>query len=279
MNISIVIPCYNEEANLAACLESIALQTIKPVEVIVVDNGSTDASAAVAASFPFVTLLNEARQGVVYARNRGFDAASGDIVGRIDADTLLDTDWVERALQIFLGGSVDAVSGSVDYYDMTLPKVAGQIDLLFRRWLAKRLAKEQFLYGANMALRRTAWIKVRSQVCALAGIHEDFDLALHLQDAGHNVIFDERLHASVALRILDSGFVAFWRYCLISPATYAFHGKRLRIYMYPVIGTALGFYWFLILNHKLRNPRDGSVSFKNLIVDAGPRVNPATYVD
>src|SRR5688572_27451257 len=88
-SVSIVIPAYNEEGQLALCLEAIARQTVKPVEVIVVDNNSTDGTVEVAGRYPFVTVLHEWRQGVVHARDCGFDAAKGDIIGRIDAETVM----------------------------------------------------------------------------------------------------------------------------------------------------------------------------------------------
>jgi glycosyltransferase involved in cell wall biosynthesis len=88
-NISIVIPVYNEAERIAACLESIAAQTVTPLEVIVVDNNSTDATVSIARSFPFVRVITAKCQGVIHARNRGFNAARGEIIGRIDADTRL----------------------------------------------------------------------------------------------------------------------------------------------------------------------------------------------
>src|SRR5688572_3020117 len=93
--VSIVIPAYNEENHLRLCLEAVARQTVKPLEVIVVDNNSTDATAAIARSFPFVTLLSEKRQGPQPARDRGYNAAHGEIIGRLDADSIVALDWVE----------------------------------------------------------------------------------------------------------------------------------------------------------------------------------------
>src|SRR4051812_24373156 len=110
MKTSIVIPVYNEAERLAACLRSIANQAVTPDEVIVVNNNSNDGTAAIARSFDFVRLLSEPRQGVVHARNRGFNAAHGDIIGRIDADTLLPRNWVSQVQSIFNDPTVDAVS-------------------------------------------------------------------------------------------------------------------------------------------------------------------------
>src|ERR1019366_8076903 len=89
MRVSLVIPAYNEKHHIKACLDHIASQRVVPYEVIVVDNASTDKTAAIARSYDFVTLITEKRQGVVFARDTGFNLARGDIIGRIDADTLL----------------------------------------------------------------------------------------------------------------------------------------------------------------------------------------------
>jgi glycosyltransferase involved in cell wall biosynthesis len=72
MKISIIIPVYNEAESLNACLDAIANQTIKPYEVIVVDNNSLDDTRLVAKAYDFVTLISETKQGVVHARSTGF---------------------------------------------------------------------------------------------------------------------------------------------------------------------------------------------------------------
>src|SRR5260221_7568754 len=93
LRISIIIPAYNEEGHLPACLDAIAAQTLKPDEVIVVDNNSTDKTVEIAKKYPFVKLLNEKRQGLRYTRNTGLDAATGDVIGRIDTDSILSPKW------------------------------------------------------------------------------------------------------------------------------------------------------------------------------------------
>src|SRR5687767_9222428 len=109
MKVSIVIPVYNEADRLAACLQAISRQKVMPLEVIVVDNNSTDKTRTVALSFPFVKLVAEKRQGVVYARDTGFNLAEGDIIGRIDADTILPPAWTDQVINIFNDLKISAV--------------------------------------------------------------------------------------------------------------------------------------------------------------------------
>src|SRR6266446_10756886 len=96
LTLTIVIPVFNEQDHLAACLRAIGVQTIRPDEVIVVDNNSTDDSAEIAQQFPFVRLVREKQQGVLFAKNKGFKSAKSDIIGRIDADTILPQRWVQH---------------------------------------------------------------------------------------------------------------------------------------------------------------------------------------
>lgn len=278
--VSIVIPVYNEALSLVACLEAIAEQTVTPLEVIVVDNNSTDASRSVAESFPFVRLLSETKQGVVHARSRGFNAARGTIIGRIDADTIIDPDWVENVEKIFADPAVDAVSGSVSYYDVSAPKLAERFDIFFRQRLANRLGDEVFLYGANMAIRRSVWRRVRMSLCQAGGLHEDFDLAIHAEELGANVTFNRELRANVSLRRFESGLREFWHYACLSPRTYARHGRTSQRYMYPIITIVMLTYWFIWLNHQVYNPETGTLSLRRVFgVTPEVRVNPATFVD
>jgi glycosyltransferase involved in cell wall biosynthesis len=174
MKISIVIPVYNEAEQLGACLEAIARQAVAPHEVLVVDNNSTDATVAVAERYPFARVLREPRQGVVYARDRGFDAARGDIIGRIDADTRLPSGWVAQLQTIFADDSISAVSGPPHYYDFALSGVADAIDWRLRARLSRKLVDCNFLWGANMAVRRTAWQQVRPRLCHCQQSHDDY---------------------------------------------------------------------------------------------------------
>lgn len=280
MTVSIVIPVYNEGKHLAACLRAIAVQTITPTEVIVVDNNSTDNSFKIAESFPFVTLLRESRQGVVYARRRGFNAAHGDIIGRIDADTVVDSEWVATLVQLFTAESIDAVSGAVTYHDLPWRRFLGWLDLSFRQWIANGMGREVFLYGSNMAVRRSAWYRVRSSVCQHGGLHEDFDLAIHLAAQGALVVFRPQLQAAVSLRRFNISFVDYWQYVWLSPQTYRQHGLHSQRRMYPVVALVVASYFVIRLLYRSYDPATGRLSLMTALnEDRILRVNPATFVD
>jgi glycosyltransferase involved in cell wall biosynthesis len=281
MNVSIVIPVYNEAACLDACLRAIAVQTVTPTEVIVVDNNSSDGTVSVAERFPFVTVLHERRQGVVHARNRGFNAVRRGIIGRIDADTIIAPDWVAQLQAIFADTSISAVSGAITYHDLPWQAQVGRIELHFRQRIAKGMGDEVFLQGANMAIRRSAWRKTRSSVCDNAGLHEDFDLAIHARQANLKVVFDKNLQAMLSLRRFDSTMLDFWQYAWLSPKTYARHGLSSQRHMYSVIWLVLCVYWPIKLIYRGYDPIAERMSLTKFLTSTAPtgRVNPATFVD
>lgn len=91
--VSAVVPVHNGERFLAAALDSVLFQDYEPLEVIVVDDGSTDRSAEVASSRP-VRLLRQENAGMAAARNAGIAHASGELVAFIDADD----EWLPEAV-------------------------------------------------------------------------------------------------------------------------------------------------------------------------------------
>lgn len=279
LNVSIVIPAYNEEGQLALCLDAIARQTVKPFEVIVVDNNSTDNTVAIAKKYPFVTVLRERRQGVVHARNAGFNAARGDIIGRIDAETVMRPDWVERVQRIFMRSDVDAVSGSIGFTDVPFERFFARVELFCRRYLARNLSRlgELFLYGGNMALRREVWQDIRGKLCDNREFHEDQDLAAHFAYTPYKLTFDEKLRVRVSARRVDSPPKSYYSYVMANSRTYAAHGLRGRFYMYPIEVAVIIFYLPLRLLYRAHDPATGKLSFRRMLQpDTSPRISPVS---
>ena len=122
MKISFVIPAYNEEAYIGKCLESILRETkcgLCDYEVIVVNNASTDKTREEAAKFPGVKIVEEKNKGLTRARQAGLNAAKGDILVYIDADTLAHKEWFEVLNREFsLDPELICFSGPYRYYGL-----------------------------------------------------------------------------------------------------------------------------------------------------------------
>jgi glycosyltransferase involved in cell wall biosynthesis len=93
--ISVVIPAYNAAGTLERCLAAVQAQDDDQFEVIVVDDGSTDATAAICAQFGVIHLQNAQRVGPAISRNRGADASTGGILAFTDADCVPPPDWLQ----------------------------------------------------------------------------------------------------------------------------------------------------------------------------------------
>jgi glycosyltransferase involved in cell wall biosynthesis len=225
VRVSIVIPAYNEEFHLRSCLQAIADQTVQPYEVIVVDNNSSDDTAAVAASYPFVKVVSETRQGRVFARSAGFDAASGDIIGRIDADIMLPATWVEHVQNFYAnpGHQQTAWSGSGYFYNVRLPRLVSFAYGLMAFRFNKLLIGHYTLWGSNMALTRQQWQAVREDVCPRNDIHEDLDLAMHLNRRGYQITYDTTLKTSAEMRRVNNDRHELWHYLQWWPRTLRVH--------------------------------------------------------
>ncbi|WP_293786537.1 glycosyltransferase family 2 protein [uncultured Aeromicrobium sp.] len=182
-SVSVVIPVRDDAAALAVCLERLARQTVRPVEIVVVDNASSDDSARVARGGG-ARVLTELRVGIPAAAARGYDAATGDLIVRCDADTVPGRRWIERlTAPLASDPALDAVTGIGRFHD--LPRgcrhVAAAV-YLGAYYAATHLALgHTSLWGSNMALRRSSWRRVRDAVHrADAEIHDDLDLAFAL---------------------------------------------------------------------------------------------------
>jgi glycosyltransferase involved in cell wall biosynthesis len=228
--ISVVVPVYDEEHFVRACLDAVLAQREPVHEVIVVDNGSGDATLRILREYAGrVTLLHEPRRGVQHARNRGLDAASGDVIGRIDADTRLVPDWSRAVRETFADPAVQAATGPVGYYDTALSGLIDGGDALFRRvWSSGPV---DWLLGANMAIRATAWRRARPSLCTDPGMHEDIDLGIHLHAEGSLTVLAAGMRAGTSARRIMNRFGDYREYVLMTERTYRRHGGRSRSYV------------------------------------------------
>src|SRR3954468_22368980 len=99
-SVSVVIPVKDDADQLRTCLAALAAQTVRPREIIVVDNGSSDESAEIAWDAG-ARVITERTPGIAAAASTGYDSASGDIIGRLDADSLPGPTWVADLARAF----------------------------------------------------------------------------------------------------------------------------------------------------------------------------------
>ena len=246
LTLCIIIPAYNEEIHIKRCLDAIVAQTVIPDEVIVVDNNSSDKTAEIAKSYKFVTVIHEKEQGIVYARNAGFNRATADFICRIDADTVLPPNWLEYITRYYSHPTNEksALTGRAYFTNVVFPPPAFWefIDDIFVFHINKFIAGHYILWGSNMALPRRLWEEVRDDVCIDNGIHEDLDLAMHLHEKGVRITYRPKLIVGVEMKRVFDNWTAVYGNLMLWPRTFRKHHKKRW-----VVG-AVGAYFLLFMS-------------------------------
>lgn len=226
MKISVVIPAFNEAQKLAACLDALMAQTVLPHEILVVDNNSADGTAAVAATYDSVRVLSEKQQGRVFARNAGFDAATGDIIARIDADSVVPPDWLAWIAHFYEQPNHKqlALTGGARFYNMRLNRFVSwaYAFLVFR--FNVLLMGSPTLWGSNMAITKAQWHAVKDEICLRNDIHEDLDISIHLRQIGTQISYDSSKRVRVEMRRIHTDRQSLWPYLQMWPRTLRTHG-------------------------------------------------------
>lgn len=119
MKLSIVIPAYNEEKNIDECLECVQkeIHGSTDIEVIVVNNASTDSTRERVLAHPGVILVDEPQKGIVHARAAGYAKSTGALIANIDADSRMPEGWIQYVRHAFWDTDLMALSGPYIYYD------------------------------------------------------------------------------------------------------------------------------------------------------------------
>lgn len=255
------------------------------LEIIVVDNNCTDATVDVVRRAQErcakITLVEEAKPGVAHARNAGFDAAAGDILGRVDADTRVRPNWARVVCDYFGRGDteeVGAISGLNNSYDSPYRSL--------KRWYVEKQVQRGIfggerpyrnLHGANMAIRRTAWERVREDVSVAPDIHEDLDLALCLGAAEVPIVQLSDMRVDISPRRALTPPREFGSYIESGVKTFELHGR-----MTPEIRRALvlheRFHVLVYLAYRPYDPELGRFSLRALLGKPQARTMPVSEV-
>jgi cellulose synthase/poly-beta-1,6-N-acetylglucosamine synthase-like glycosyltransferase/peptidoglycan/xylan/chitin deacetylase (PgdA/CDA1 family) len=198
--VSVIVPAYNEEVGIAAAVRSLAASSHPEFEIIVVDDGSTDSTAAVVESLgePDVTVVRQPNGGKPSALNTGIARARHDVIVMIDGDTVFEPDTITELIRPLADPTVGAVSGNT--------KVGN------RRGLLGRWQHVEYVIGFNLDRRMYDVLRCmptipgaigafrREALDAVGGVSddtlaEDTDLTMAINRAGWRVVYEERARA------------------------------------------------------------------------------------
>ena len=161
--VSVIIPVFNDLDGLRGCLEALARQTYpaERVELLVVDNASSEDLSGVTREFERVRLLREERPGSYHARNCGLEAARGDVIAFIDADCVPTPDWIRAGVEAVAKEEVGLAAGRVELCFRD-PEHLTAVELHESRYAFRQASYAQDNFGAtaNVFTRRSVLEKV-----------------------------------------------------------------------------------------------------------------------
>lgn len=277
--VSLIVPAYNEEERIEACLRAAVDQSVPLHEIIVVDNNSTDRTVEIVRTMQqqnpkanIRLIFERDKQGLIPARDTGFNAATGDVLGRVDSDSILTPDWTRNVQRAFRDQYVMALTGPVMYYDMPFPLLGLRVDDSFRKLLMRVNREYRFVFGSNMALRADAWRVIADEVCPDEGdlMHEDIDLSIHLAEHELFVGYAPDMVCGISARRMDNAFRDYNDYVKRFRRTYRAHSLRRRLDRIP---SAMLYMIYPSLHglRKIRGQRDEAKDYELPRVPALPR--------
>jgi glycosyltransferase involved in cell wall biosynthesis len=186
---SVIVPAYNAVPTIAGCIESLKRLTYPDYEIIVVDDGSTDSTAAIAESAG-VRALKLTHRGLASARNAGLAAARGRVVAFIDADAEADSDWLYHLAEAIARREA-AAAGGQNFAPQPTSAVAAAIAAAPGQAQEVRLGDQDLaqLCGCNMAVDKA---KLAGDVLfdhTFTNASDDVDFSWRLRDAGMTLAY------------------------------------------------------------------------------------------
>lgn len=196
--ISVIVPFHNAAATLGEALDSLAASSCREIEVLAVDDASTDGSGEIARGFAardarFRCLRNPANRGVSFSRNRGLDEAAGDRLAFVDADDRVSPDWLahlladarESGADVVMGRSLRVCEGTESVYRMEGLRRRGSLD--FRQIVFKdNSVVWNKLYAASLVRR------LRLRFDESLSIGEDLLFNFQALHAAHGIFYGGR---------------------------------------------------------------------------------------
>ncbi len=205
--VSIIVPVYNAEKYLAECVESILGQTYQDIECILIDDGSTDASAAICSRFARqdsrIVFYRQENSGVSAARNHGLKVAKGDLILFADSDDVLKNSMVAEMTAVMESEQVDCVVCGIAFFSDSIGDAS--VETPPRAVLRGRDAAAFFAAEYSATLMNSPCNKLYKK----ALIHSEFDASI---DLGEDLLFNLQYFRSISsIAYLDKALYCYRR--------------------------------------------------------------------
>ncbi|MEI8012810.1 MAG: glycosyltransferase family 2 protein, partial [Candidatus Omnitrophota bacterium] len=210
-------PCFNADKYLSLTLKAVFDQTYPIDEVLIIDDGSIDDTAKIAASFPVRVIRHGCNKGLAAARNTAFRAARNDIVASLDADCVAEKDWLIKLIKKFTQNNVGGVGGRlVERYGVSIMD-QWRMRHMLQHWGDQENDAPAFLFGSNTIFRKKTVLGVGGYNEIFWSNYEDVDLSKKICLTGEKLIYYpdarvEHYRQDTVLSLLKSYWL--WHYAV-----------------------------------------------------------------
>ena len=185
--VSIVIPCYNQGMYLPETVKSVLASSYRPIEIIIVNDGSTDNSKKIAGELqnlhPEVRLINQPNGGVAKARNTGIADAKGTLILPLDGDDLISPNYIEEAIKVLS----TRLEVKVVYCKAVKFNERGQKTWKLKPFSRQQLAKDNMIFVAAL-FRKVDWENVQGFSEDMKMGREDWEFWIKMLKDGGEVV-------------------------------------------------------------------------------------------
>lgn len=220
---AVIIPHYNDVTRLQRCLAALMPQLTPEVELVVIDNASTQDLTPLTRAWPDLRLVVEPQKGAACARNRGVAETRAPLLFFLDCDCLPDPDWLAQARR--LAGRADLVGGRVQVFDETPPPRSGAeaFECVFAFDNRAYVETKSFSVTANLLTRRDVFDAVGPFV---PGMSEDLDWCHRAVAQGYGITYADALRVGHPSRQDWVALARKWR--RLTEESFGVHGRGPR---------------------------------------------------
>ncbi len=208
--VALYIPCFNAEKTICACLEAVLKQSYPLKEVVVVDDGSTDATFQIVSRYPVKFIRHEENKGLAAARNTAIKHIDMEFVASLDSDCVPEKDWLKNLMKGFNMADAAGVGGKlVEAFCLEAPDLWRSVHM--KQYWDRQDQEPPFLFGSNTVFRRDALVRAGLYSEELKNNYEDVDISKRLKKSGYVLIYEpeavsRHLRKDTASSLLDR----FW---------------------------------------------------------------------
>ncbi len=235
--VTVYIPAYNVSEFLPRSIESLLAQSHPPDEILIIDDGSRDATPEIAQRYPQITLIrHERNRGLAAARNTAFQKARNEYVASIDADVVADPNWLAALIPNMQNPKIAGVGGRL---------IEGVRRTVADRWRCAHMPQEwgpdpiddpRFLFGCNNLFRKSAVLEAGGYDEAMRTNGEDADLSRKLHERGWKLFYDPNARAThLRHDTIRSVLDAYWRWLFYGSKWYPKGMRLITVCAYAVM--------------------------------------------